>query len=135
MIKKIIVLVLILILAAVGTAIYFFNKKVPSLENVKADFIVSADELFDQFEKDETAALKIYEGKVIEVYGEVIDVTVDSSTTVVLKAENAMLGGVNCSFKNTVNGVEKGEKLRVKGKCQGFLMDVIINNCVLADEE
>jgi len=127
-------IVVVIILAVIGVAVggYMFNKKVPGLKGVEPDFTMTADELFNSFNDDETTATSQYENKVILVSGEVMSVkTTDSTTNVVLIAENAMAGGVNCSFKSKVESVAKGDEVSIKGKCQGFLMDVVLNNCVI----
>jgi hypothetical protein len=130
--KKLLLALIILIGVAVGVGIYFFNKKVPGLENTKADYEISADELFDAFNEDETEALRKYENKVIAVSGKVDRIKLDSGrANVILHAENAMAGGINCSFKEALKGIEKGDQVTIKGRCQGFLMDVILNNCYL----
>lgn len=126
------VLLVILAIAAIGLAIgfYLYNKKVPGLGSVEPDFSLTADELFDAFDADETSALAKYENKVLEVTGEVVSVKFDGTlANVILKAENAMAGGINCSFKQEAVNIEKGNIATIKGQCQGFLMDVVLNNC------
>ena len=126
------ILYIILILGAIGFGIgyYLFNKKVPGLENVTADFELSADQLFDAFDQDESAALAKYEGKVIAVKGKASRIkATDSTTNITLYAENAMAGGINCSFNSVVHEIKKGDNVTIKGRCQGFLMDVVLNNC------
>lgn len=129
---KLKIIVTILIVGLIGLIVggYLFNKKVPTLNDVEAEYKVTADELYNAFETDESVAMKLYESKVISVEGEVADVKVkDNKTNIVLKAENAMLGGINCSFNHANVKVSKGDQVIIKGRCQGFLMDVILNNC------
>ena len=110
--------------------LYLFNKKVPSLESAKADFVLSADVLFDEFDQDEKNALDKYENKIVQVSGKVLSIkSKTDKNLIILKSENAMAGGINCSMKNEFVGVEKGQEVSIKGRCQGFLMDVILNNC------
>lgn len=128
--KKIILIGLLVVLLAAVYALYLFNKKTSGLENTKADFVLTSNELFDSFEKDETTAMSLYENKVVEVTGLVFSVQkTDSISSITLIADNAMIGGVNCSFNHTqVNAVE-GQEVTIKGRCQGYLTDVILNNC------
>lgn len=132
--KKYILLgILIAVLFGGGTGYYMFNKKVPTLENTAPDFILTADELFDSFETNEKQALLKYENKIIEVTGVVISVKNNKEdSNITLEAEMAMIGGINCSFKHKQDqDIAKGSTVSIKGKCQGFLMDVILNNCQL----
>lgn len=120
------------IIGLIGASVgyYQFSKQVPGLENTPADFVLTANELFDAFDQNETSAMKRYEGKVIAVIGKVSRInSTDSTSNITLAAENAMVGGINCSFNEPVLDVDNGDSLTVKGRCQGFLMDVVLNNC------
>ena len=111
---------------------YFYTMKVPGIDGVEADYNVTADELYNAFEQEEAKAMELYEGKVISVQGEIISIKDnEKGTNITLKAENAMIGGINCSFNNAINEQSKGDIIRIKGRCQGLLMDVILNNCVV----
>lgn len=125
----------LLAVALIGGSIgyYMFNKKVPTLENSTPDFVVSANDIFNEFESDEVKALSKYENKIIEVTGKVLSVKNNEfDSNITLEAEDAMIGGVNCSFKfKQEKEIKKGSTVTIKGQCQGFLMDVILNNCQL----
>jgi hypothetical protein len=121
----------ILIAAIVGYLLY--SKKVAPLDHMKPDFILTADALYDAFELDESEANLAYIGKVIDVKGEVSDIQeLDSTWNIMLKAENAISDGINCSFVLQPDSeISVGTSVTVRGRCQGFLMDVILNNCTL----
>jgi len=128
--KKILITFLFLLAIGGGIGFYMFNKKVPTLEKTKADFELTANELFDEFENDENAALTKYEDKVIDVTGTIISTKENDGTwNVILEAENAMAGGINCSFSKDPG--ELGKTHTIRGRCQGFLMDVVLNNCTV----
>lgn len=130
--KKVFAIVSILVLIGIVYGIYIFNKKTESLDNVKPEYTITADQLYMDFNMDEQAALLKYEGKVIEVTGKVIMVTkTDSISNVLLSAENALFGGVNCSFNKLEDELQKENMVSIKGQCQGFLTSVILNNCVM----
>lgn len=134
--KRTIFIVLILfILAGLGTGFYMFTKKVPGLEDIKADYTLTADEVFNSFDSNEDEASKKYIGKVIKVTGKVISKKeADNQYTITLEAENAIAGGINCSFRENPGIIEKETMITVKGRCQGFLMNVVLNNCILERE-
>lgn len=130
--KKLLLLGLTMALIAIGIGFYFFNKKVEGLEDVKADYRLSSNELFDAFDQNEAEAQAKFVGKVLEVSGEVVRSNMnDSLPTITLRAENSMIGGINCTFPKAINKVNNGAPIVVKCECQGFLMDVILNNCIL----
>lgn len=129
---KYIIIIAILISAGIGA--YLYNKKVPGLEGKKPDIVITADELFDSFETDESAATFKFEDKIIEVSGEVLRIReTEYGIVIVLKADNSMTGGVNCSFREMPKDIEEGQLIAIKGLCQGFLMDVVLNNCVIVN--
>lgn len=135
--KRAVILAIVAGLGLAGGAYVWmqFNKQVPSLSTVIPDYSLSADELFDAFDNDEAAALLRYESKVITVVGKVMSMRLtDSTSTMILEASNAMAGGVNCSFASPNITAQTGEVVVVKGRCQGFLMNVILNNCILENE-
>lgn len=129
--------ILAIIIIGGGYGLYLFNKKVPTLEDATPDFVMSANDLFNAFDQNESEATAKYENKVIEVKGKVISIkNNESNSNVILKAEMAMAGGVNCSFKHKLEEtLEKGSTVTIKGQCQGYLMDVVLNNCYLVKEE
>lgn len=128
--RKIMVGLALLAIIGVSTGFYMFNKKVPGLENAKADFSLTANALFDEFDASELPALNKYEGKILDVTGEVVSVkNKDGQSNIILLAENAMAGGINCSFKSKQTDLKKGDTATIRGRCQGFLMDVVLNNC------
>jgi hypothetical protein len=55
----------------------------------------------------------------------------DSTVNIFLAVGNDM-GGINCSFKNNdVPSSVKGQEIKVKGRCTGFLIDVNLVDVVL----
>ena len=130
--KKIVVSILVLLCIGLVYGFYLYNKKTPSLENEKPDYTLTADELYTSFSTDEASAIEKYEGKILQVSGKVLMLTqTDSISNVVLNAEDALFGAVNCSFNTLKETLQKEENIVVKGQCQGYLTNVILNNCVL----
>lgn len=132
--KRNIILAIIAIALIGGVyGLYQFNKKVPTLESATPDFQLTANQLYNAFDKNESEATGKFQEKVIEVTGTVFRTKSDTTQlNIILKAENSMTGGVNCSLRDLDAQVpEKGSQVTLKGKCQGFLMDVVLNNCVV----
>lgn len=130
--KKIILFISIIFLVGAGYGLYQFSKKTPSLEKAIPDYRITADALFNEFETNEKEALMKYEDKILQITGKVeMILHTDSISNVILKAENALMGGVNCSFNNLTDLPQNDEQITIKGKCQGYLSSVILNNCVI----
>lgn len=105
-----------------------------SVGNRSTDIIISAGQLVKAFEEDENSANAKYLNKIIEVTGIIKSITEnDKEICVVIKDDNAT-AGVSCSFD--LSTIEKsnfvpGKSIIVKGICNGFLMDVVLNKCVV----
>ena len=133
--KKIVLLIVVLLILGGAYGFYLFNKKTPGLENVTPDYTLTAQELYDAFSLNEKSALEKYEGKVLQINGDILTFSkTDSISNVVFNAEDALFGAVNCSFNKLELNLEKNETIEVKGRCQGFLNSVILNNCVIVNK-
>lgn len=117
----------ILVGGFVGYSLY--NKPHRNIATEDADFKLSANDLFDEFDADEKAANEKYLDKVIEVTGDLIEISVnqDGKSVLTLEAENAMIGGVMCTMKEETK-IENGN-YSLKCRCTGFLDDVILVDC------
>lgn len=131
--KKLIPVIILLLAIIGGTVAYrMYNKPHRDIASEDAAFSLTADELFDAFEENEADANANYLDKVVEVTGEVVEVTENSAgqAVIMLAASNAMIGGVSATMQEAgeVN-ISEGQAFTVKCRCTGFLMDVILVNC------
>ncbi len=126
----------VLLLLIIGWGFYKYNKPHAGITDQKIDYTLTAADLFNSFQKDESAANKKYLGKVIEVKGMISVIQAGSGNTNI-QIDASPMGGVNCSFSNAdeqmLKTLKKGDTLTVKGRCTGFLMDVNLVDCALAD--
>lgn len=134
--KKILISICLLVCAGVAVGLYLYKKPRTAAASQHTDFVISADALYQQFEKDEQAASLKYTGKILEVSGMVGEVQkTDSTLSVLLTARKAM-GGVNCSMAAAdPTGVQQNQTITVKGKCAGFLMDVNVLDAVVVSKK
>ena len=125
--KKLLILVALGIIVSGVIAYTQFNKPHRNIAEEASSFLLTADVLFDAFEENEAAANKKYLDKVITVFGEIVDVDTnqDNKDVVTLEAENAMMGGVICTLKET-SVFAIGDEVALKCRCTGFLDDVIL---------
>lgn len=137
MLKKIIVFVFLVGCIGAGIGFYFYFKPVKSYENEKPDIIVDALKLIKDFQEDEKTANTRYLNKLVEVRGNVSDVSQDekglTNINVSVDGEIAM---VTCGMDSTVHAdfssIKSGQPIKLKGLCSGMLMDIILVKCVLA---
>jgi hypothetical protein len=135
MLRKMVLGLLIVITGATLIGILIYNKPHEDLARSKPDVVISADALFSAFASDEVQANSQYLGKIIEVTGTVVNVSiVDGTLTDVILASNDMLFGVNCEMDTSTaqinNEVKIGNKVTLICMCSGYTMDVVMNRCV-----
>lgn len=134
--KKLILIGGILIaIGGIAFGTYEYYRPTDSTANIKEDIAISAGDLFTAFEEDETNANTAYTDKVVAVTGVVIDVKQsDEAPTVILETTSAM-GGILCTMYPSENSklasLKQGDSVTIKGKCTGFLMDVVLKECVI----
>lgn len=127
-------LFIILAVAGLLAAIYMYNKPQKNMQNQKADFEVTATDLQLEFKSDEAAAHQKYIGKNVEVTGKVISVNIeeDKVVSIILETPDEM-SSVICTFNEKMDpkAIDPSRPVKVRGELSGFLMDVLLNNCVL----
>ncbi len=131
--KKYLWLLLVAVLLGAAYAYYQYNRPVASLEDKSADVVLSAPDLLKAFETNEADANKNYLDKVIEVQGEVVKIEDDGTKkSVYLKSGNEM-SSVICEMEAGADtqGVSAGSTVTMKGKCTGYLMDVVLVQSVV----
>jgi hypothetical protein len=133
------ILLFLLLAAIIGGVIAYrmWNKPHADASDEKG-VPVTAEVLYTAFESNEQQANATYVGKVVEVSGEISEISVDSLTKVTLTFPTAMMGGIIVSiderYKNDIQTLKKGDQATFKGFCSGYLMDVIIKDGVLVKE-
>ncbi len=99
------------------------------------DFSVQAGSLYQAFSGNETASNEKYVGKVVEVVGTLKGFSVDAEETLTLALETNDIGAIHCNFPKkdapAVTKMKAGETIKVKGICSGFLLDVMLDDCLL----
>jgi hypothetical protein len=124
----------LLLLIALAWAYHLYVKPHQSAAGESADFTVSADSLYRQYQTDERSADLKYLGKVIEVSGKLSEVQHSGNSEIWILSPQPGGGGINCQlFAGTKIDPEPkaGDAVVVKGRCTGFLMDVNLADCVL----
>ena len=133
--KIALIAIIIIALAGAAAGFYMYNLKPKDLGKVKPDLIVTASELQSAFEENETAAALKYVNKIVEVSGEVgsVEPGENNSVNISLKT-NSSFSSVICTFPTGVGSgrVKEGSQISIRGECSGYLMDVLLNNCVVA---
>jgi hypothetical protein len=135
--KYLLVIAIIALALALFVLKYAFRKSDTSVAGKQAMIEVTVSEILQTFDSNEKLGDSLYLDKIIIVSGKVESVSEDSTGVTIYLKEDDAVSGVLCSFSKDVvqsSGIAKGEHLRIKGICTGFLMDVVMNRCVLEND-
>jgi len=133
-IKIALFVVFFLALGGILAALYMFNKQHKDMLKTTPDFIITASDLQKDFENAEAESAAKYVNKVLEVTGTIESVKTgeENILSVTLKT-GSDLSAVICTLQEGTDPsvFQPGKSVSLRGECSGFLMDVLLNNCVL----
>jgi hypothetical protein len=135
-IRYILIFLVLALIAAVAVWKYTFKDSEANVASHKTEVTIDAPKLLQAFETNEDSAKKEYNDKVILVSGIVGSITRDSLGYSVYLKEKDAISGIVCSFdKSSFDSVrvKPGAQINVKGICIGYLMDVQMNKCSIAE--
>ena len=135
--KKLLLLLLLLILL-VGAFLFFRgnrpNGTPATVWEQPTELKVEAAQLYADFVQDETGANEKYLNKITEVTGVVSTVQTGQGSTSVLLRTDDPAHGVHCRFDQkpgrNVKKYERGQNVRLKCLCSGYVQDVEMVQCV-----
>ena len=136
--KRSVLLIAILVILAVGAVVGYKMWNKPFKDPLEGNAIkVTAIQLFNDFSSDEAAAQKKYVpeklgDKKVEVTGKITDLgkNDDGEIFYTLKTSDEMFG-VKCIMdkEEEIANAKAGDNITVRGFCDGYNMDVIVNRC------
>lgn len=126
----------ILIIIAGAFAYNEYNRKPADLSDVKSQLNITADSLVMVFETDEQKANALYLGKPIDITGLIAEINNQQDTLVnVTLGKKNDLHKVSCLINvnhiSEIKNYKVGDKIMLRGICNGYLMDVELNRCVV----
>jgi tRNA_anti-like len=132
-------ILLCLVFTVLGLSIYAyleFTRKPADLINSDAVEHSTASELTAFYINNEDSANKKYLGKVIEVTGTIVEIENQQDTLItVLLGDTVQESRVSCLIDKKhfaeAKNIRKGDVVKIKGFCTGYLMDVELNRCVI----
>jgi len=130
-------LILLAIVIIAGLYAYReYNRKPADLSTVDSQIKISADSLVIKFEKDEQKANLLYLGKPIEVTGLIAEINNQQDTLVTIAlGKKEDMHKVSClldaNHTNEIKRYKVGDNIMLRGICNGYLLDVELNRCVI----
>ena len=99
-------------------------------------FTMTADQLYAEYAANQVAADQKYKDQVVSVSGPITDIGKDiSDTAYVVIGGTDSLDGVQCFFssgsESQVAAMSKGQSITVKGRVQGKVANIVLQDSVL----
>ncbi len=136
LVKKILIAVVLLVLAASAVVWYLFTKKFDDTQLVKAAFTVDALPFIKEFEKDDLQANRKYTEKIVVVNGLVSEIEKADTTVNIKMADTATGSYIIFAFQDKnrekISKVKVGDRISVKGSCSGGIYSEILETSVIS---
>jgi hypothetical protein len=118
--KSILLSLTVLVLAAVLTGYYFYNKGPLDVKSSKG-IPATSTELYHSFSTDSVGAHKKYTGKVVAVSGEVTEISTNTRNQKIVLIKTGEEGGhVNCTMEGELGNIRHSGRITVKGIVTGI---------------
>jgi len=110
------------------------NKEHVDVKKTAPNMIIAVDEILSDYQNDEEKANSRFTDKIIQLKGVISKIsTQNDNATVTLMSPN-FDATVICSFQSeeslSVLKYKEGGEISLKGICKGYLLDVVLVNCV-----
>jgi len=116
-----------------------YNKPQVNLQKERPDVILSATELITEFEKNEAEASVLYLDKIVQITGEINEISASKGNSVITLKNGSNEPAVICQMIPEENkrslSLREGQQIVVRGICSGFLLDVMLVNCVIVNPQ
>jgi hypothetical protein len=137
-IKIFLVLIGVGVVAGIAVYVFVYNKPHTDYANAKPEIVAEARACFDEFVNNRTQAEQKYNGKIVQLSGEVTRIEKNDTLAVLVFVFNeGVFGdeGVRCTMLPDASAaaeVKPGVRVAVKGLLTGYNeTDVIMENCSL----
>ncbi|MCX2678687.1 hypothetical protein OOZ15_01920 [Galbibacter sp. EGI 63066] len=132
--KRIINIAGIVVVAGVLITLFIFvrlyNKPHTDVHSSRPIHQVTGKSIVDEFKNNEDKANDTYLDKVVEVEGTVKNIDTANGNGIITLGPDGYMESIICNMEPTENrkmlSLKKGQKIKIKGICTGFLMDVIL---------
>lgn len=134
---KIILGFLLVAIVLLVLSIYYYNKPDVNVVKTNAAYVLTAKNLIEEYRADESSTNKKYTEQVIQVSGKVHEISKLKGNSVITIRNVDQESSIICHMLPNENQkalkLVKGQKVRVKGICTGYLLDVIMVRCILVE--
>ena len=118
--KGIIISILAIGLAGAAIGYYLYNKG-PVNVSKSSGLPVTATSLYSAYLADTAIAQKKYSGNILEITGEVKELSLNQQNEQVILLKSGVEGGhINCTMEKNNGNLKTGMQITVKGICSGM---------------
>ena len=137
--KKIIIGIVLAIILAVVVGYYLYNKPHIDVSKQKADYSLTADDLYKEFDEDLMNAINKYADRVVEVTGRLQTISQSDKriSNIVMTGDMAT---VNCEmdslFVHRLALSKEGDQVKIRGIFVGFddlLEELQLRKCIVVE--
>ena len=115
------------------------NKEHINVEETAPDLIISVDQILSDYQNNEEQANKSYTDKIVQLKGEISKISIQDGKATFTLISPSFDATVICSFQAEENrnvlSFKKGDEISLKGICTGYLLDVVLVNCVILNRK
>lgn len=134
---KILIGLIILMSIVILYGLNLYNKPHLNVEKTDADLVINFQDLLDDYKNDENLANRKYVDQVIQINGEISEITVENGNSIIIFKDSTGTSSVMCHMSPEENlkvlKLKKDGEIILKGICNGYLIDVIMIRCVLVN--
>lgn len=136
--KNLYILIIIVVIVPISIVFYIYNKPHRDINDEEPIVIITADQLFIEYEQNEVEANKKFLDKAIVIAGKIaeLDMSKADEPVLVFKSTDDFFG-ISCSFGSEMEQLlankNIGDSLKVKGICKGYLSDVVLIDCIIIE--
>ncbi|NKI27544.1 hypothetical protein HCG49_13320 [Arenibacter sp. 6A1] len=128
---------IVLAVLALGISLYLYNKPHVNIEKSEPEYFLTAQELITEYQKHEIETDKKYSERILQVKGQINEISINKDKSVIVLKPTGEVSSVICHMLPVENTkllkLEKGDMVTIKGKCTGYLLDVIMVRCILEE--
>jgi hypothetical protein len=127
----------LIIVIAVIFGINRYNKPHTNVKSSHPSYVFTPKKLVDEFLQNEMAANKKYANQILQVEGSTYTISTLKGNSIIIFKNAISKSNVICYLQpeenNKILKLKKGQYITVKGICTGYLLDVVMVECVLID--
>lgn len=134
---KIVPLIFLLFAGLLLYGLYLYNKKPAEVKDIDADYSLSALKLSNLYSTNEKLADEKYGNKILIVKGSIANIDFENGNGIITLKDANNTSSIICHLTPIENkkalSLKKGSTIKIKGVCTGYLLDVMLDRCVIVN--